>query len=171
MKFISLFILSLFSLSSFANDQSLCEYLKKTTLEEFNGQSFKPNKSFSELIGKVSKELDKKRETACKEGSHFAIYDQDFCNSQCVKHGSSETRVKALILTKGLVDLNEKTRDCQKLCNVYQEVVFAYKHGFKEGSKSSDCSEHISSTARNIVKDIGSSEKTETKQSSSVTKE
>lgn len=142
----TLFFTFLFSFSALAVENEVCDYLKKNTFEEVASKiSGKPSKKLTELTIKVSKELNEKI-SQCKEGDLSAVYDYDTCSNLCFTHGSSQFRQSALIVSRGVIDVNEETRDCQKLCAAYQLVAFTYRHGLK--AKSSDCSEDVVNSDR-----------------------
>ena len=164
----------LFSLSAQAlvgSDQEpeICGYVKKHSLAGLTNTFF--HKDTSEglklLVNEVSGELDKRNEKACQNKASWDVASYDNCSHECVTRGSSETRVKALIVTKGVIDLNQKTRDCQLLCRVYMRSAYAYVEGVKQGKEAGeDCSEGVSSADRSNQKDVSASEKKDLKKSS-----
>lgn len=172
MKFIV--ITMLLSLNANAGDEKLCNYLKTNTFKEYS-KSFdhSDNKKLTQVISKVSQDLDLKRETDCKAGKLWAIRDYDSCSSLCVSSGSSETRLKASYYTKGIIDLTKETRKCQELCKGYQLAAFAYEDGTKASSTSPDCRGSVNTSERSNTKASvydGALEKVHTNESSSVPK-
>jgi hypothetical protein len=172
MKF--LFILILFSFQVSAADEKLCSYLKTNTLKNYS-KSFNnsENSKLAKVITEVSRELDLKRDAECKTGKLWAIRDYDSCSSLCVSSGSSESRLKATIYTKGIIDLTKETRKCQELCKGYQLSAFAYEDGTKANSTSPDCRGSVNSSDRSKSKDTvfdGASEKERTFDSGAVSK-
>lgn len=106
------------------------------------------------IVKSVSSEMDKRLSEVCAKGEPPLLsVNADLCSERCVSNGSSELRTKALLLTNGMIDLNKETRDCQRLCHHYQDVVFAFGDGLKSVTNSSqDCQEVVSSGERGNTK-------------------
>lgn len=146
-------LLSLITLQANASDEKVCNYLKTNTFQKHaESVDNSDDKKFSEMLSKVSVELDQKRETDCKSGKLWAIRDYDSCSSLCVRLGTSETRTSAALITRGLIDLSKETRKCQSICKSYQMVAFAYEDGVKESSASPDCRGTVNSSERGNFK-------------------
>lgn len=151
MKYILLIAFA--SLQVNAADEKVCQYLKTHTFQKHAERvDNSDDKKLSELLSKVSHELDIKRDSNCKDGKLWAIRDYDSCSSLCINLGSSETRVKALIYTNGLIDLNKETRKCQDICKSYQMVAFAFEDGMKVSATSPDCRGTVNNSERGNIK-------------------
>lgn len=147
MKFI--LALVLFSMQANAADEKLCSYLKTNTFKEYTKSlNNSDSDKLEQVINQVSRELDLKRDGDCKQGRLWAIRDYDSCSNLCISAGSSQTRLKAAIYTKGVIDLTKETRKCQEFCKSYQMAAFAFEDGMKASSASPDCRGSVDTSSR-----------------------
>lgn len=155
MKFFVASLFLIFSLTVLGSDKKICEYMAKHQLQSFVKNTIDlKNQKYVKLVKAVSAEMEKKRNEICVGGGSPLLYvNSDFCSMICVDNGSSELRTKALLLTKGMIDLNKETRDCQRLCHHYQDVTFAFQDGLKTVSDSSqDCHDMVVDSERGNAK-------------------
>lgn len=170
MKF--LFLTLLVSLSAFADDSKLCEYLKSNKFESYSEKAvpWDARKSLIELTKKVSVEVEKDRAKDCRTGVIDLKKQTSNCVHQCALHGSSQYRYFANGVSSGMVPMNTKTQRCQELCKGYELYARGFEDGMKVKGQGNDCSVGVSrvdrkssnSDLRNVIREIA--KETSTKQ-------